>query len=444
VKNVLELDWVKQREVKMDLLNLNKYKIPGIDKIIKVSDEIVTRKNGEKYYTIKYFLFNNKFLKHPIIIRFLSKSKSFINLSSIEFFNKKLEPAIGIDLKENIPDDKMKEFLSKLPEGLKFKETVKENKIVENYLESIQEGLGSKIIKIFDERPDLVVLAINGILLFTTLLLLLRYYIIKIRNAHEEYQSQQAEQSINKKLFQGQKYDESAFDMYSNLQNFIKYVALGKAPAVILCGPPGTSKTYIVRRVFYFEKLKPGSDYTIEKGGGLSVAAIYDLLFKNRNRILILDDFDTPLQNEDTINMLKAITDSYERRILSISREKLMSSGQQSGSETPTKFEYRGKLIIITNILKKDINRALLSRAPAFEVHFSSKEIMEALEKLLQFMSPQVSMEIKREVLDYIIYLKSKKSSIQVDFRSFKNAVDARVGNPTYWKEMVQTIVEYN
>lgn len=183
----------------------------------------------------------------------------------------------------------------------------------------------------------------------------------------------------------------------------------------------------------------------IGKGGGLSIAAVYDLLFETRNKILILDDFDTPLRNEDTVNMLKAITDSYDKRILSISREKRMNSGQNQGSsETPSKFEYKGKLVIVTNLKKSEIDRALLSRAPAFEVSFNNKEIIEALQIMLEYINPNVSMEIKKEVLDYILILHKKNPEIQIDFRAFKNSVDARVGNPLYWKEMIQTIVGYN
>jgi hypothetical protein len=427
----------------MNLLKkIESIKSKNISKIKMIPDieNVISKDN--KMYGVKFFIFGGSFNKTPLVIRVLSKSKSFDKINTIEIYNQKMKPAIAVDLNPDIPEDKLLVFISKLPSAAKYK-SLSEGNIVQEYLNSLilAEGGISKILTKIDPR-----MILNGILLVTALFAVIRYYILRIRNMKEEYESAgKREQEINQKLFKGQKYNDPAFKMYANLQNFIKYVALGKAPAVIICGPPGTSKTYIVRRTFYFEGLKPGSDYRIEKGGGLSVSAVYDLLFENRNRILILDDFDTPLRNEDTVNMLKAITDSYDKRILSISREKRMSSGQnQESSETPTKFEYKGKLVIVTNLKKSEIDRALLSRAPAFEVSFNNKEIIEALQIMLEYINPNVSMEIKKEVLDYILILHKKNPEIQIDFRAFKNSVDARVGNPLYWKEMIQTIVGYN
>jgi hypothetical protein len=47
------------------------------------------------------------------------------------------------------------------------------------------------------------------------------------------------------------------------------------------------------------------------------------------------------------------------------------------------------------------------------------------------------------EVYNYIIDL-SKKKNIELDFRTFKNSIDARVANPEFWKEMVRIIVSYD
>ena len=51
--------------------------------------------------------------------------------------------------------------------------------------------------------------------------------------------------------------------------------------------------------------------------------------------------------------------------------------------------------------------------------------------------------EIKQEVFDYIMELYKKDPKIEVNFRSFKNSIDARIGNPMYWKQMVNHIVNY-
>jgi replication-associated recombination protein RarA len=233
--------------------------------------------------------------------------------------------------------------------------------------------------------------------------------------------------------------------MYRTLQNYIGHITSGKANALILCGPPGMSKTYIVRRTLHFEGYKPRADYNIESGSTLGLADTYALLYYNRKKILILDDFDTPLQDEDMINMLKSVSDTYSRRILSLPREKKLDTAKTGGEATavPAKFEFKGKLIIITNLKREQLNPALISRAPVYEVNFNAKQVFEAIKKMIRFISPGVPEKVKWEVHDFLAELYKKNPKITIDFRVFVNAIDARVGNPESWKEMTKVIVNF-
>ena len=420
-------------------LKLNSIKVKGVNKITRIPGvEQIIVKGKPKLFGVRYFLFTNKFKKMPLIIRLTSKTKNFKEIYGLDLFDKKSKPAVGFILKPGVV--KTKEELSKFISifAQNTKPVNENNNILKDYLTHLNEGIPEALI------PSLLG---AGIGIAISLFFLIKYAIQNAMNKKKEYEvAGPAEQASNERLFVGQKYDEPAYKMYANLQNFIKFVVLGKAPAVILCGPPGMSKTYMVKRTFHFEKLVPGKDYMIEKGSALSIGAVYDLLYINRNRILVLDDFDKPLRDEDTVNMLKAITDSYDKRMLSLPREKMMSSSQDSGqvAATPSKFEYRGKLIIITNLKKREIDRALLSRAPAFEVTFNTKEVFKAVKAQLKFINPEVSEKLKQEVFDYINILYAKNPKIEITFRSFKCAIDARVGNPLYWKEMVKTIVGFD
>ena len=231
--------------------------------------------------------------------------------------------------------------------------------------------------------------------------------------------------------------------MFSTLENYIKLVMNKQINSLILCGPPGMSKTYMVRRTMYFENKTPGRDYVIEKGSSLGLNSVYQLLYDNRDRLLILDDFDTPLSNEDVINLMKAVTDSYGKRIVSLSPEKIMSSQGSTRGEAPNKFEFKGQVIIITNKKKENLDMALKSRSPVVEVSFNTKEVVKAMDKLIKFISPQVPIKIKLEVLNYIKLLQKNDPKINVSFRSIKAGIDARVGNENDWKAMVRLIVEY-
>ncbi len=424
--------------------NLDKYVLKNIDKISKVPGiEELQTKSGGKLYSIKYYIFNKRFSKIPLCIGFTSKNKSFKELNSIDIFNKDQSTCAVIEVDPSIPEEKLLKFISRTAIAIKFSDKkfkkIKENKnILNTYLSYLNESDN------WDLKFSRFVLTFSGFVTIISFLILISFYIKSLKNKYEVYKATRIEQEINNNLFKDQKQDEPAFNIYSKLQHFIIRVLESKTPAAIICGPPGTSKTYILRRVLFFKNLKPAKDYNIIRGGGLGVASVYDLLYQNKDKILILDDFDTPLNDEDTINMLKAVTDSYDRRVLSISREKMMSSSQnQLSPSTPEKFEYTGKIIIITNIPKEKINKALLSRAPAIEVKFSQKEISQAIYKMLNFIQPTIPLNVKMEVYNYIVDL-SKKKNIELDFRTFKNSIDARVGNPEFWKEMVRIIVSYD
>jgi len=63
---------------------------------------------------------------------------------------------------------------------------------------------------------------------------------------------------------------------------------------------------------------------------------------------------------------------------------------------------------------------------------------------LLKYINPQTPLEMKKEVFEYVMKLYKNDKKIDLTFRSFKSCIDARVGNPTGWKKMSHTILDYN
>lgn len=432
-------------------LNLDKQKIPGIKKIIKLEnfDEFFTP-DKKLLFGVTYFIYKSN---QPIVVRFSSESKSFSRLYGIDFFGKNMKPVAGMIFKDDESNENIEKFVLEMMNDLK--PVVTENKTLrDEYFDKIiinEINPFKTIMKVGRFIADMpidvkVQLGFFGFIMGLTAVAKWWYLIKKVIIwSKEKYVEGPLEKKLNNELFKGQQKNEPAYAMYSRLVDFITHIIHGKQPAFIICGPPGMSKTYIVKRTFHFEKLSPGRDYRIEKGGALGTAEVYSMLYYNRKKILILDDFDTPLMDPEMVNLLKAITDSYDRRIISYPREKKTEVGGEGSSRpsAPSKFEFKGKLIIITNLPKDKIDPALLSRAPALEVNFDTKEVLSSLEKLLRYVNPKTPIEIKREVLDYIISLYKKNPSIHVDFRSFKSSVDAKEGNVYDWKGMVETIVGY-
>jgi hypothetical protein len=425
------------------LLKFQTIRPPGIKKITKIPgyEKILTKKSG-KLFLVKYFLDDGKQPFPKKMIAFAFQDQSFKKLHSFIIYDLRLNPAFVIKPKDTITKDELIKMVGDLISKTKFKVPKTRVKQTKN------------LIKEMDPRSEYIrrrlslMSIIYGIVLSVSLIMAIRNLIIGVYKWWEEkYVEGPTEQALNKALFQGQTAGESAFGMFAGIQRYIEHIIEKRANALILCGPPGMSKTYTTRRTFYFKGLQPRKDYVIEKGSTLGLPSTYSLLYQNRNRILVLDDFDTPLMDPDTVNLLKAITDTYTKRIVSLPREKVLGHGGAGEGEVvvraPDKFEFKGQVIIITNLRKDQIDPALLSRAPAYEVNFDTKTVLDSLTKLMKFSNPQVDIKYKKEVYEYLLKLYGNDKNIVVDFRAWSSAVDARYGNPEGWKQMVQIIVGY-
>lgn len=396
------------------LLNLQKEKIPGVSKIVKIPDiETIRTDKFGTIYAVKYAVTITS--SKPRMIRFTSKDKDFKTLFTIDFYDNKFRP---MGAKGNYKPDKEK-FLKVFAASL-YK--LEKRKLNESFAETLE--VIAPII------PLLFLLLLSGTLAA------IEWWRVRSTDKLED--------DINDSLFEGHREDEPAYAIYAKLTSYLKNVIQGNYSSLIVCGPPGTSKTYVVRRTLHFLGKRIRDDYMIAKGSTATLADTYYLLYQNRDKILVLDDFDKPLRDEDMVNFLKSITDTYKHRILSFPREKTPSIASQNVEyKVPPKFNFTGKLIIITNLDKKEIDKALLSRAPAVEVKFNIQEVLDNLIKMMKFISPSIPMETKMEVYNYILSLYKQNKHINLNFRAFQNAVDARVGIPDHWKEMVKTIVEF-
>lgn len=406
---------------------------------------------GEVYSL--YFVVLNKSEKDRVF-RLTSKQKNFSTLTSLDLCDGRWQPVYGLEFRSNPPEDILLKSITTLGNKHAAKEQMAEIQKkfkIKNVLSAAKRFLTTG--KINDPIQHEARISSSGItsligVLFYLFLFggMLYYYYRKVIHYETQRRAEtEAEKDINNSLFSKQKENEPAYAIYDKLIKFIKNTIKGTFPATIICGRPGTGKTYIVRRTFHFMKLAPRKEYKIEKGASLELIDVFSLLYDMRDGILVLDDYDTPLRDPDTVNFLKSITDSYKRRIISMPRAKKISSGEGGVEDynVPQKFEYNGKLIIITNIPKNQLDRALLSRCPTIEVDFSIPEMVEALQQMYKFVAPNVSIEIKKEVLDYVMDLYDKDKFIDLSFRSYQNCVGARLANPDDWREMSKIILNY-
>ena len=145
----------------------------------------------------------------------------------------------------------------------------------------------------------------------------------------------------------------------------------GVVRGLVVTGPPGVGKSFGVEAVL--EEAKVASKlmntperYGVVKGASSAIGlykTLYD--YADKGSVLVLDDCDTVLYDETSLNLLKAALDSGKKRKLSW----LSDSAMLRREGIPDSFEFKGSVIFITNLkfeatrgkLKEHLN-AILSR----------------------------------------------------------------------------------
>ena len=227
----------------------------------------------------------------------------------------------------------------------------------------------------------------------------------------------------------------------------------GVVRGMVVTGPPGVGKSYGVEKVMNEAEIMnkmgggtqgTGRKYGMEKGAA-SAIGLYKLLFEyaNEGSVLVLDDCDSVLYDETSLNLLKAALDSSPKRFLSWRSE----SSVLRREGIPDKFEFRGSIIFITNLKFektrgkiKDHLDAIMSRC-----HYLDLTLDTMHEKWLrckQIVSDGMLDEYKFEdadkadLLDYIHTNRLKLR--EMSLRMVLKIADLKKMNGIKWKRYVE------
>ncbi len=262
------------------------------------------------------------------------------------------------------------------------------------------------------------------------------YFYTKYKIKKAENLATKAFNEENEKLFgkNGTDPGDNAFSDYLNLIKSIETIIFTPKPGALVLGDPGLGKTFVIRRTLFKNNV---TDYVVFKGSTVTLETFYLTLFKNSNKIIILDDFDEPLKNLQYINTLKAITDSYGSRVVTLPTDMTTMTLNSSTSTTiPNRFMFTGKVIIVTNLKLNEIDSALRSRLIVVDVKFNIKQTLEIANKMLNNLAPDVPLEEKQEVMSYLSKKVLLDKKISLDLRKIQDAFNTRHNNPDIWKKL--------
>lgn len=136
--------------------------------------------------------------------------------------------------------------------------------------------------------------------------------------------------------------------------------------AVTVTGAPGVGKTYTVERILSTAKEQKNTQYEIVRGA-ISAVNLYKLAYRNRKagNVIVLDDADSIFNDEDALNILKALCDSSEVRKVSWMKE----SNALKEDDIPQSFEFNGSILFISNL---DFQRYVDEGKNKYTAHFEA------------------------------------------------------------------------
>ena len=159
-----------------------------------------------------------------------------------------------------------------------------------------------------------------------------------------------------KKVKKSSETDEQAMtrikERFDILTEMVEATQEGVVRAMIVSGPPGVGKSFGVEAQLnksdIFNKMADQAPKFEVVRGAMSAIGLYQKLFKfsNPGNILVLDDCDSILFDDIALNILKAALDSSKKRYISWNTESRVLANEG----VPDRFEFRGSVIMITNI----------------------------------------------------------------------------------------------
>jgi hypothetical protein len=256
-------------------------------------------------------------------------------------------------------------------------------------------------------------------------------YVIRKNTPIEPVEVQQSKFSIN--------------DRFGFLSDMVVMLAKGDQASVVVTGPGGLGKSHTVSTTLKNAGLKDMSvldDYEVGKAmpkrafivikGYSTPKGLYRTLYENRNSIIIFDDCDSVLKDPVSLNLLKGALDSYSKRIISWRAD-------MRDEDLPTAFEFKGRVVFISNLSASNLDQAILSRSMSVDLSMTTAQKVERMQYLLQeedFM-PEFEMECKKDAMDLIAKLADDVKELSL--RTLIQVTKIRKSNPNgRWSSLAE------
>jgi len=195
------------------------------------------------------------------------------------------------------------------------------------------------------------------------------------------------------------------------VSDMVTMLANGAQASVVVTGPGGLGKSFTVSQtltalgfkdvsvlddIAVGTVLKTAKTFRVIKGYS-TPKGLYRTLYENKDGVIVFDDCDSVLKDPTSLNLLKGALDSYSRRIISWRAD-------IKDEDLPTSFEFKGRVVFISNLSASNIDQAILTRSLAVDLSMTTKQKVERMRHLLstgEFM-PEFDKTVKSDAMDLI------------------------------------------
>lgn len=227
--------------------------------------------------------------------------------------------------------------------------------------------------------------------------------------------------------------DSRLSQFYSGLDRAVLKLKQGYSNALYVKGAGGVGKTYTIKNLLLAE---PKADF-VEIRGDCTPAYLYRLAFENNTKILYFNDCNKLLKNNDSLNMLKAMTElEGDRKVMKFSYSK-----QQD--DLPSEFIFKGRVIFDYNYVEPTVKvdfDALVSRGDYIEINLSPADIRQIMRLIAK---DEVQQEITEWVISNYTFTGKNPLNLRTQAKAFSTYQYA-VENGLDWKKEVESELNAN
>jgi len=223
----------------------------------------------------------------------------------------------------------------------------------------------------------------------------------------------------------------------------------GVVRGMVVTGPPGVGKSFGVEQVLnenrMFDKMAGKRDRFQVIKGASSAIGLYKVLYENSDKgsVLVMDDCDTVLHDETSLNLLKAALDSSKHRFLSWNTD----SSLLRREGIPDRFEFKGSVIFITNLKfegtrgkLKDHLDAIMSRCHYLDLTLDTMrdKFLRCKQLVKDGMLSDYKFEKSQETALMNYMAANKEKLREVSLRMVTKIADLMKHQPKTWKRYVE------